>query len=137
MKKKGTLTMGRIGETIKVIPVNDSELYMVSGGRRYCIAKANGRVQIEEKQTQVAMLGTLQKGTKKILASFIVCGDIDFQKGFSFDSVVTGKVFEVQGSASGERLEFAGLRFEDFDPLKNELILEIPDLELIQKLLED
>ena len=74
MKKKGTLTMGRIGETIKVIPVNDSELYMVSGGRRYCIAKANGRVQIEEKQTQVAMLGTLQKGPKKVRVLVWFCG---------------------------------------------------------------
>ncbi len=36
--------MGRIGETIKVVPVNNSELYMISGEHRYCIAKANGRV---------------------------------------------------------------------------------------------
>ncbi len=47
----------------------------------------------------------------------------------------SGKVFEVRASTGGERLEFAGLRFEDSDPLKNELVFEIPDLELIQKLL--
>ncbi len=40
--------MGRIGETIKVIPANDGELYMISGGRRYWIARFNGRVEIEE-----------------------------------------------------------------------------------------
>ncbi len=129
--------MGRIGETIKVIPINDSELYMISGGRRYYIAKSNGRVEIEEKQVRIARLGTLQKGVKRILASFIVCGDIDFQKDFSFDSVDAGKVFEVRASVHGERLEIAGLRFEDFDPLKNELTFEIPDLELIQKMLID
>lgn len=127
--------MGRIGETIKVIPINNSELYMISGGQRHCIARSDGRVEIEEKQIQIARLGTIQKGIKRILASFIICGNIDFQKGFSFDSVDTGKVFEVRAGVSGERLEFSGLRFEDFDPLKNELVFEIPDLELIQKLL--
>ncbi len=86
--------MGRTGETIKVIPIRDSELYMISGGRRYCIAKSNGRVEIEEKQIRVARLGTLQKGTKKIWASFVICGDIDFYKDFDFDSVDAGKVFE-------------------------------------------
>lgn len=127
--------MGRIGETIKVIPADDGELYMVSGGRRYCIARFNGQVEIEEKQAQVAIPGTLQKGTKRIYASFIVCGDIDFQKGFGFDSVHGGRVFEAQAGVCGERLAFAGLRFEDFDPIQNKLIFEIPDLELIQKLL--
>lgn len=127
--------MGRTGETIKVIPANDSELYMVSGGRRHCIAGFNGRVEIEERQAQVAILGTLQKGIKRIFASFIICGDIEFQKGFGFASVNSGRVFEIRASVSGERLVFAGLRFEDSDPLKNELIFEIPDLELIQKML--
>lgn len=129
--------MGRIGETIKVIPANNGEMYMTSGGRRYCIAKFSGRVEIEEKQAQVAILGTLQKGIKRIFASFVICGDIDFQNGFGFDSVDSGKVFEAQAIVSGERLAFAGLRFEDSDPLKNELIFEITDLELIQKMLTD
>ncbi len=127
--------MGRTDQTIKVIPADDGELHMTSGGRRHCIARFSGRVEIEEKQKQVTMLGTLQKGTKRISASFIVCGDLDFQSGFSFDSVDSGKVFEAQAGVCGERLSFAGLRFEDSDPLKNELIFEIPDLELIQKLL--
>lgn len=129
--------MARIGETIKVIPANDGELYMTSGGRRYCIARFNGRVEIEEKQTRVAILGTLQKGTKRIFASFVVCGDVDFQRGFGFDCIDSGKVFEAQAIVSGEKLAFAGLRFEDSDPLKNELVFEIPDLELIQKMLAD
>ncbi|MCX4317505.1 MAG: hypothetical protein OSJ52_12860 [Lachnospiraceae bacterium] len=127
--------MGRTGETIKVIPANNGELYMISGGRRYHIARFHGRVEIEEKQMQVAILGTLQKGTKRILASFVICGDIDFQKSFGFDSVDSGKVFEIQAGVGGERMNFAGLRFEDSDPLTNELIFEIPDLELIQTLL--
>ncbi len=46
-----------------------------------------------------------------------------------------GKIFEIKASTEGKRLEFVRLRFEDFDPLKNELVFEIPDLELIQKLL--
>ncbi len=129
--------MARIGETIKVIPANDGELYMTSGGRRYCIARFSGRVEIEEKQTRVAILGTLQKGTKRIFASFVVCGNVDFQRGFGFESIDSGKVFEARAIVSGERLAFAGLRFEDSDPLKNELVFEIPDLELIQKMLAD
>ncbi len=127
--------MGRTGETIKVIPADNGELYMTSGGRRYCIARFSGRVEIEERQNRVARLGTLQKGIKRIFASFVVCGDVDFHNGFGFDAVDSGKVFEAQAVVSGERLAFAGLRFEDSDPLENELVFEIPDLELIQKLL--
>lgn len=127
--------MGRIGETIKVIPADNGELYMTSGGRRYCIARFSGRVEIEERQARVARLGTLQKGTKRIFASFVVCGDMDFRNGFGLDAVDSGKVFEAQAVVCGERLAFAGLRFEDSDPLENELVFEIPDLELIQKLL--
>lgn len=129
--------MGRAGETIKVIPADNGELYMISGGHRYHIARFRGRVEIEERQTQVARLGTLQKGTKRIFASFVVCGDMNFKNGFGFDAVDSGKVFEVQAVVSGERLEFAGLKFEDSDPLENELIFEITDLELIQKLLKE
>lgn len=128
--------MGRTGETIKVIPANNGELYMISGGRRYCIARFSGRVEIEERQTQIVRLGTLQKGTKRIFASFVVCGDVDFRNGFGFDVVDSGKVFEAQAVVSDERFAFAGLRFEDSDPLENELVFEIPDLELIQKLLK-
>lgn len=127
--------MGRTGETIKVIPTDDGELYMTSGGRRHCIASFSGRVEIEEKQAQVAILGTMQKGTKRISASFVGCGDVDFQRGFGFDSIDSGKVFKAKASVCGERLAFAGLRFEDSDPLKNELVFGISDLELIQKML--
>ena len=82
---------------------------MISGGRRNCIAKSNGRVEIEEKQIRVARLGTLQKGTKKIWASFVICGDIDFYKDFDFDSVDAGKVFEVRARSVGQCFHFTGL----------------------------
>jgi len=42
---------------------------------------------------------------------------------------------EATGDVECEALHFAGLRFEDSDPLRNELTFEITDLELIQKLL--
>ncbi len=61
---------------------------------------------------------------------------MDFRNGFGFDVVDSGKVFEAQAVVSDERFAFAGLRFEDSDPLENELVFEIPDLELIQKLLK-
>lgn len=86
--------MGRMGKTIKVIPADNGELYMTSGGCRYCIARFSGRVEIEEKQAQIARLGTLQKGTKRIYASSVVCGDMDFQNGFGFDAVDSGKVLK-------------------------------------------
>ena len=51
-----------------------------------------------------------------------------------------GKVYEavgdVQGEQSCERLIFSGLRFEDIDPLKGTVTLEVTDLELIRKMIE-
>ena len=44
-------------------------------------------------------------------------------------------LFEAVADVGNERLYFAGLRFEDSDPVKNELIFEVTDLELIKKIL--
>lgn len=120
---------------IKTIPATDGELYAISAGRRFSLAGFNGRVEVRERTSLTPILGTVQKGTKKILASFIVCGDLEYRQQIDDGFINSGKVYEASADVEGEKICFAGLRFEDSDPLKNELIFEITDLELIQKLM--
>lgn len=122
---------------IKTLPVIDGELFVISAGQRLPLARFSGRIEITENTKFVPILGTVQKGIKTIYASFIVCGDLEYQRETDVNKIHSGKVFEALADVEGERLEFAGLRFEDSDPLKNELVFEITDLELIQKLLKN
>lgn len=46
------------------------------------------------------------------------------------------KQLEMCREQSCERLIFSGLRFEDIDPLKGTVTLEVTDLELIRKMIE-
>lgn len=118
---------------IKTIPATDGELYVTSAGQRLQLAHFSGRVEIVEDTKLVPILGTLQKGTKIIYASFIVCGDLEYQRESGNELIHSGKVYEAAADVNGERICFAGLRFADSDPLKNEIVFEIADLELIQK----
>lgn len=120
---------------IKTIPAADGELFVISAGQRLPLAHFSGRVEITENTTLVPILGTVQRGTKTIYASFIVCGDLEYHREPDSNLIHSGKIFEAITDINGERLEFAGLRFEYSDPLKNELVFEIRDLELIQKLI--
>ena len=119
--------------TIKTIPAENGELYVTSGGQRRLLARFTGTVRITEQQTLVPILGTVQKGTKRIFATVLICGDMDYRT----DGVIlhTGKVYDAVADAAGERLYFAGLRLADHDPIENTLTFDITDLELIQKLL--
>lgn len=120
---------------IKTIPVKNGELYVISAGRRDTLAKFGGRIEIIEHTDNVPILGTVQTGAKRIHASFIVCKDLDYQIEITDGFIHSGKVYEAEANLCGERLFFSGLRFSDSDPLHNELIFEIADMELIQKLL--
>lgn len=53
----------------------------------------------------------------------------------SDDFIHSGKVYDAVADVVGVRTVFAGLRFEDSDPIKNRLTFEITDMELIQRLL--
>lgn len=119
---------------IKTIPAESGELYVISAGSRFELACFTGRVEVIEHTTLVPILGKVEKGTKKIYASFIVCGDIEYQREISEDFIHSGKVYEAAADVNGERLFFSGLRFEDSDPFTNELTFEITDMELIRKL---
>ncbi len=121
-------------KVINVIPATNGELYVISAGRRLPLARFEGRVKIMERTKLVPILGTVQKGTKAIYASFIVCGNLEYQIEIDNGYIHSGKVYDVFADVDGERIHFAGLRFEDSNPLKNELVFEITDLELIQKL---
>lgn len=121
---------------IKTISVADGELYVISAGRRYLVARFDGRIEIVEKTNLVPILGTVQKGTKTIYASFIVCGDLEYQQEQNSSLIHSGKVYEAVAYVENEKTIFAGLQFEDSNPIENELVFHITDLELIQKLLK-
>lgn len=118
---------------IKSVPVSNGELYEIAAGQRTDLADFTGTIEIWEKTVQVPILGRVQKGPKEIHASFIVCGDLSYHR--ENIQIHSGKVYEAVGDVENRKLDFAGLRFTDSDPIENTLTFEIPDLELIQKLL--
>lgn len=120
---------------IKTIPAENGELYVTEAGQRRQLAHFCGKVQITEEQKLIPMLGTIQKGIKRIYASFIVCGDMEYQRKIDDSYIHTGKAYDAIADVEGERVCFSGLRFEDSDPIENELIFEITDVELIKKLI--
>ena len=120
---------------IKTLRCENGNLFVTSAGQRLPFADFSGRIEIEEHTTLVPILGTVQKGTKRICASFIVCEDVLYTRAFDDTFIPSGKVYDATADVAGNRLTFSGLRFEDSDPIENELIFEITDMELIQKLL--
>jgi len=121
---------------IKILPCERGELYATSAGQRRLLARFNGRIEITEHTTLVPLLGTVQKGTKTIYASFMLCGNLEYQYETDYQSIHSGKVYDATTYVEGERLLFAGMQFEDSDPISNELVFNITDLELVQKLLK-
>lgn len=119
---------------IKTLDVQNASLNVITAGRRFPLAQFAGKIEITEHQSMTPVLGRRCKGEKKIYASFILCQNIEYQTDDEFNA---GKaVGDVQGEQSCERLIFSGLRFEDIDPLKGTVTLEVTDLELIRKMLE-
>lgn len=119
---------------LKTLPLSDGHLSMVSAGRRIPLGAFIGSVEIYEEESHSSILGNPCRGRKRILASFVVCDNFDLST-----EIHSGNVYEAMGDVQGERrMErfcFAGLRFEDSDPVEEKLIFEITDLELIRKLM--
>ncbi len=120
---------------IKTIPAEKGELYVTSGGKQRMLAQFDGAIEISERQAMIPILGTVQKGLKSIYASILICGDIDYSVNEPSELIDSGKVYDAIADVEGERTRLAGLRFKDSDPIKNTLVFEITDIELIQKLL--
>ena len=123
---------------IKELELVDGRLNKVAAGRREFLAEFTGTVEIYEKATEVAILGNRCKGKKTIYASFVAC---DKESYFGDDNIHSGMVFDASGEVKRsdgvyEDVQFAGLRLEDSDPRDCTLTFEIPDYELIAKLLE-
>lgn len=122
---------------IKTLTVTDGQMNVIKAGRRIPLLQFSGNIEIFETQTAVNILGKLSKGIKKIYASFILCDDIEYS---SEDEIHTLGIYEatavVQGEQNREKLLFAGLRFEDSDPITGGLTFEVTDSELIKKMLE-
>lgn len=121
---------------IKNLSATDGQMNMIKAGRRIPLAQFSGHINIFETQSKVTILGQTAKGVKKIYASFVVCNDIDYSTD---EEINSGNVYEataiVQGERGREKLLFAGLRFDDSDPVEGSLTFEITDLELVRKLL--
>ena len=122
---------------IKRIPLHHGRLAEIAAGRRLLLATFTGEVVIIEERQDVAVLGTYCKGEKRLLASVMLCREAAFQ---SDRSIHAGKVYEAtgdvqRGDGMWEEVFFAGLRFEDSDPVAGTLTFEIPDLELIERLI--
>lgn len=120
---------------IKTIPCDNGALYETSAGQRRQLAQFRGRIEITEHTTLIPLLGTVQRGTKYIRASFIVCEEMDYTCAPENALIHSGKVYDATADAAGTCLTFAGLRFADSDPIRNELSFEVTDMELIQRLL--
>lgn len=122
---------------VKELELTEGKMTMIKGGRRTLLMKFDGCIKIFERQNQVSILGRTCKGIKKIYASFVLC---DNTESNNLEEVHSGNVYEavatVRGEDKKESLVFAGLRFEDSDPVTGSLTFEVTDLELIQKMLE-
>ncbi len=121
---------------IKTLTAADSSLSVTAAGRRSELASFTGRIEITEHTSYVPLLGALHKGMKSIHASFITCGNIDYKMPVNENTIHAGRVFDAKATVSGERLRFSGLKFIDSDPIENELVFELTDYELIEKLLK-
>lgn len=128
--------MMKMKRTLKRLDATKAKLYSIAAGRRKHIADFTGEIAIVEHQSMVPILGQVCKGEKKIYASFMMCDDIDYCMEETYHS---GKVYEaictVTGEEQSERLHFAGMRFEDMNPVDGKVTFEITDLELIRKML--
>ncbi|MEE0290501.1 MAG: hypothetical protein U0J62_09775 [Lachnospiraceae bacterium] len=126
----------KMKRTLKRLDATKAKLYSIAAGRRKHIADFTGEIAIVEHQSMVPILGQVCKGEKKIYASFMMCDDIDYCMEETYHS---GKVYEaictVTGEEQSERLHFAGMRFEDMNPVDGKVTFEITDLELIRKML--
>lgn len=126
----------KMKRTLKRLDATKAKLYSIAAGRRKHIADFTGEIAIIEHQSMVPVLGQICKGEKKIYASFMMCDDIDYCMEETYHS---GKVYEaictVTGEEQSERLHFAGMRFEDMNPVDGKVTFEITDLELIRKML--
>ena len=121
---------------IKTLDIQNASLTVITAGRRLPLAQFAGKIEITEQQSMAPVLGRMCKGIKKIYASFLICNEIDY---CSEEELHTGKVYEAEGIVTGdersEKLLFAGMRFEDTDPVKGTITFEVTDLELIRKML--
>lgn len=121
--------------TKKVLDINDGQMNMIKVGRRSSFAQFSGHIKVFETLDKENILGHAVKRTKKISAS-LICTDMDYNTD---EEINSGNVYEatatVQGEHEREKLLFAGLRFDDSDPVAGSITFEITDLELIRKLL--
>lgn len=124
-----------MGDVIKTLDVENGDLFFTTNGQRRNLAGFTGRIEISEDRIYVPIMNVPHKGLKNIHAAIILCGDLRYRMDIKPDTIHSGNVYSATGMVNGSKLIFDGLRFEDSDPIANELIFEITDYRLIESLL--
>lgn len=121
---------------IKRLTIDNAELMATADGQRRKIADFSGEIVITRHEHHVSILGKQMGDDKKILASFVLCDDVDFRMKHVFSGHnVYDAVGDVHGEREDERLTFSGMRFKDLDPVTGEITFEIPEFGVIHKML--
>lgn len=118
------------------LPVQGGKLYMPTDLGEIDVAEFDGYVKIRELEVSSYVLGSTNSMSKRLDASFIICGDVMFRKGFNFDTISTGRSYSAFADVYGRNIHFTGLYYDDnSNPLKRELVFEIRDYDVIRQLL--
>lgn len=117
----------------KICDVSDGHLFYTTAGQRKPLADFSGEVQIHEEQELVSMLGCIHKGTKRIYARILLCGNIKYKTDANIYDYMS---FDAVGTLNDKAETFSGLTLVDSDPENNTLSFEISDKALIEKLLK-
>lgn len=121
---------------IKRLTIDNAELMVTADGLRKKIADFSGEIVITRHEHHVSLMGKRTGDDKKILASLVLCGDVDYRMKHSFSGYnVYDAVGNVHGEREDERLTFSGMHFEEFDPVTGEITFQIPELGVIHKML--
>lgn len=125
-----------MGEVIKRLTIDGAELMVTSKGLRKKIANFSGEIIITKQLVHVPLMGKPLGDDKRIIASFVMCQDVEYRMEHSFSTYnVYDAVGSVHGEREDERLTFSGMQFEEFDPVTGEISFQIPDQGLIHKML--
>lgn len=121
---------------IKRLTIDNAELMVTADGLRKKIADFSGEIIITRHEHHVSILGKRTGDDKEILASFVLCDDVDYRMKHSFSGYnVYDAVGEVHGEREDERLTFSGMHFKDINLETGEITFEIPELGVIRKML--
>lgn len=117
------------------LPTQDGKLYMPTDLGDIIVAEFNGYVKIKELETSVNVIGGTESKSKRFYASFIVCDNVMFRKGFSYDTVNSGRSYSAFADVYGRNIHFTGLYYDNLSSKQKEIVFEIKDYDVVRQLL--